>query len=194
MFYDWTYMDVRRAASVGPLSVDHDMLLAIMSGRSVIADFPSDASFQMRADRPKDKKLIDSISNGAANPLVSPALRDFLLGEGIAELELLNVHILDHRGNVAADNYSLVHPCRVVDCIDQEKSEFKWNVLAPTTSMAPMSKLVLDESKLGDDDVLFRLRYIEHRILVREDLAKKFYDNQNFEGLWMSPIDRLGAG
>ena len=189
-YYDWTYMDVRRAASVGPLSVNREMLRAINNGLSVITDFPSAASFQMSADRPKDKKLIDNVSNGAAIPLVSPALRDFLAGENIAQLELLRVRIIDHRGRTAADDYSLVHPCRVVDCIDQEKSEFKWNPLAPTTSMAPMSKLVLDESKLGNDDVLFRLRYIEHRFLVREDLARSFFENREFQGLWMSPIDR----
>ena len=39
-YYDWTYMDVSGAASMGPLSVEFEILEAIQQGRSIIADFP----------------------------------------------------------------------------------------------------------------------------------------------------------
>lgn len=186
-YYDWTYMDVSGAASMGPLSVEFEILEAIQQGRSIIADFPNDAYFQMSDDHPKNVMLVDNVWNGENIPVVSPALRDFLAREEIPHLELLQVSIADHRGRTVADDYSLVHPCRIVDCIDQEESVFKWNRLNPT-KMSPVRKLVLDASKLGPDDSLIRPRYIEHRILVREDLAERMLA-QEFRGLVVTQLN-----
>ena len=188
-YFKWTYMDVPGAASMEELRVEFDVLDSIKRGRSVVADFPDDAAFHMDPDNPKDVMLIDNVSNYETIPLVSPVLRDFLVQQDIAQLELLRVSIVDHRGRTAADDYSLVHPCRIVDCIDQKQSVFKWNRLDPTT-MSPVSKLVLDTHKLGPDDLLIRPRYIKNLILVREDLAGPLM-MEEFRGLWMLHLDEL---
>ena len=182
-YFEWIYEDVPGAASMGPLIVEFVVLDAINRGRPISADFPDDAAFQMDPNRPQNVMLIDNVYNAETFPLVSPVVRDFLLQENILQLELLPVRILDHRGRRAAEDYTIVHPCRIVDCIDQQRSVFEWNQLDPT-AMAPVTSMILDPEKLGADDILIRPRYVEHLVLVREDLAEQLIA-QNFRGLYM---------
>lgn len=187
IYFEWIYEDVPGAASMKSLAVEFDVLDAINRGRSIAADFPDDAAFHMDPKRSKNVMLVDNVYNAETFPLVSSAVRDFLVEQEISQLELLPVSIIDHRGRTAADDYALVHPCRIVDCIDQEQSEFKWNKLDPT-AMAPVSRMVLDPKKLGPDDLLIRPRYVEHLVLVHQNLAERLM-SQEFRGLWMAHLN-----
>lgn len=186
-YFEWIYEDVPGAASLGPLVVEFDILDAINRGQSIISVFPDNACFHMDPDREKNVMLIDNVYNAETFALVSPALQNFLAKQEIPQLELLNVCIIDHRGRVAADNYAIVHPCRIVDCIDQQQSVFEWNQL-DSNAMAPVETLVLDPAKLGSNDILIRPRYVEHLILVREDLADRLMAEQ-FRGLYMANLN-----
>lgn len=187
-YYRWEYEYVPGAAQLTSPIIDQEIVEAISAGQSVQGDFPVDARFQMDPERPKDVMLADNmLSSGMSAPIVAPAVRDFLLQEGLHQLELLRVSVLDHMGRVAADDYSIVHPCRIVDCIDKQKSVFTWSRFDPDF-MATVSLMILDPHQLSDDDLLIRPRHAEYRILVREDFAKRLLA-QGFQGISMVPLN-----
>ncbi len=51
-------------------------------------------------------------------------------------------------------------------------------------------ELVFDESKIGADDSVFRMKHLETFIIVREDLLEKI-QNVGFSGIDMTPIDEF---
>src|SRR5439155_15397562 len=103
---------------------------------------------RMNPLRKKDVALLDSISNHEGVQLMSPKLRDFLRGQDVPETEFLPVAILDHKGRVASKDFSILNCLRVVDCVDQEKSDFRWNGLDPPQMV--VSEMVLNPDSLGD--------------------------------------------
>jgi len=184
-YYQWYYQQVPGAAEFGFLMGDIGELEREMDlGARVAPTFPRDAHFSMRADRPKDVMLIDNFMSQGGLFVVSPRLQDCLKEETAtaADLELLPVSLVNHRGRIAATDYAIVHTCKVVDCIDQQKSQFKWNPI--NSAQMIVSSLVLDPSKLTAQDLLIRPRYISHLILVRQNLAEKLMQ-QGLTGLWM---------
>ncbi len=108
------------------------------------------------------------------------ALSECLKAADVPEVEYLPVTLIDHKGKVAAKDYCIINPTRIVDAIDQNASQFKWNALDAEDMI--VSRLVLDRERLGSSDRIFPgLKYDPHAILVRQDLAESI-DNGDFVG------------
>jgi hypothetical protein len=140
-------------------------------------------SFSMNPERPKDVTLTDYIQNQEGVLLAGPRLVSFLRSQALPDVEFLPVSILDHKGRVASTEYAIVHCCRVIDCVDQEKSDFKWNGLEkPSMSV---SRMVLKSDTLGENDRLIRPKFVPGKVLYRADLREALHE-QRFTGLAFS--------
>ena len=173
---------VKGACSVTYISTQ-DLKWDISCGKSVEAAWPADVSLRMNPERPKDVALVDYVSNLEGLLLASPRLQAFFRTQSIPDLEMLKVTILDHKGRVAADDYAVVHCTRVRDCVDQDKSTFKWDGLDdPSMSM---EELVLAQNALGPDDRMIRPRFVPGHTLYRMDLVDAL-KAQRFTGVGFS--------
>jgi hypothetical protein len=175
MYCQMTYRPVKGACSVTFIS-NQKFCWAISVGQPVAAEWPEDVVFRMNPESPTNIALVDHISNHEGMLLASPRLRDFLRDQALPDLEFLKVAIIDHKGRVAADDYSVVNCCRVVDCVDQKSSEFKWDGL-DNPSME-MERMVLDPATVGADDRMIRPRYVPALVLYRMDLVEAIRDRK----------------
>jgi len=124
-------------------------------GRPRSKGFPSDAYFQMNPDYPKDIKLVDQVCNIGHFILVSSRMAEFLRTLNLNNTEFLPVSILNHREGVAAEDYFVIHPCEIVDCIDKFASEIRWNNIDPDL-IASVFSLEFKESSIPEDVLVFR--------------------------------------
>jgi hypothetical protein len=153
-----------------------------------VADrFPSDTFYKMSDDAPHDIGLADAIDNHDNYLLVSPALQAFLEAEGGARAEYLPTQILNHKGRVASDEYVVVNVLDVVDAIDLDRSDVKWNNIDPD-KITRFRTLVLDEERIPADRRMLRLKHFPNRLLVREDLAEAIRD-RGFTGVSFVPTE-----
>jgi hypothetical protein len=188
-YFSIEHQSVEGAARLGFLEeLELDLSNAILKGLPVAQQFPDNAYFEMDPEHPKDVMLIDSMSNLNAHLLVGPAVRAFLQSESIEGLEFLPVSIRDHKGRVASSDYRIVHPTRVVDCIDQASSEFEWNGLDPTV-MSMVFQMVLKRAALGPEDKLFRPKHYETQLLIRGDVAERLM-GKRFTGVALLPAEQ----
>jgi hypothetical protein len=159
----------------------------ITRGVSRANGFPSDASFQMNKRFPKQVALADSAHNRARMVVVSEPLKELIEGRTPPSVELLPVRIINHKGRDAGKPYWVVNPLAIVDCIDQTASRIEWNPIDPTM-ISCCNELVLDEAKIPPELVLFRPKYLETIVLVRQDLADAIEEG-DFTGLSFTAID-----
>jgi hypothetical protein len=152
-------------------------------GNPLADEWPADMTFSMDPERPKDVTLTDYIQNLEGVLLAAPRLVTFLRDQALPDLEFLQVSILDHKGRVASPEYAIVHCCRVIDCVDQEKSEFQWSGLEKPTMT--VSRMVVKSEALGENDRLIRPKYVVGKVLYRADL-REVLNEQRFTGLAFS--------
>jgi hypothetical protein len=136
---------------------------------------------------PKDIKLYDQISNLERLLVCSPKLRDFIQSLELPSVETLPVTIFDHKGKVASDEYSIINPYSVQDCIDQQASMFDWNPI-DTDLICGMYELVLDHEKIDPAIPVFRPKHFAQFTFIREDIADAIV-KQGFQGPVMSSFD-----
>jgi hypothetical protein len=86
------------------------------------------------------------------------------------QTQYLKVTILNHKGRVAADDYSILHPREVCDCIDLEASQVKWNPISKDV-VRGCKKLVIHEQRIPSQLQVFRLKHWPAKVLVRKTLA-----------------------
>jgi Immunity protein family (Imm11) len=169
MYCQMSYRPVKGACSVTFIS-NQQFCWAISVGDRVAAEWPADVVFQMNPENTTNVALVDYISNQEGMLLASPRLRDFFRDQALPDLEFLKVAILDHKGRVAADDYSVVNCCRVVDCVDQKSSQFEWDGL-DNPSME-MERMVINPAAVTADDRMIRPRYVPALVLYRMDLVE----------------------
>ena len=174
-----TYRKAKGGCSVTYLS-NREFGWPISIGQSVAKSWPNDITVSMNPERPENVALVDYISNLEDVLLASPKFCDFFRSQKLPDLEFLKVTVLDHKGRVASDHYSIVQCCRVVDCIDQKESDFEWDGLDdPSMEVRTM---VLNDDALGPNDRMIRPRYVPGVILYRKDLVDAI-NKQAFSGV-----------
>ncbi len=142
----------------------------ILKGASRAGDFPSAASYAMRADFPKDTKVADNAYT-MIHHVVSAPLRALLEPElGKSRVEFLPVRIRDHAGRAVEGAHFVLNPLDVLDAIDVEASNVDYNDLDPT-QLCMCEQLVL--KPLPDEVTMFRPHNWTRIILVREEIADK---------------------
>ena len=181
-YFEMSYVHRKGGAAVEFMS-NQEHCWDISIGRKLAKVWPTDMSFRMDPERPKDVTLLDSISNLEKVLLASPKLREFLRAQSLPEAEFLPVTILDHKGRVASKDYSIVNCLRVVDCVDQQRSVFRWDGLDEPSMI--VSVMALSAATLGDADTMIRPKFVPGRVLYREDLMRAILQ-QRFSGVAFS--------
>lgn len=147
--------------------------------RAAQLDLPLTA--KMSDDFPDDIALADNCY-GAMHSIVSQRVKTFLEENVKNRIEFIPVEIINHKGHTEPDPYFLLNPLDDCDCIDQEASEVEWSTLQEDT-IDDCDGLVFEYENIPDDYTLFRLKYWESVIMVREDLAQQL-EAQGFTGLY----------
>lgn len=151
--------------------------------------FPDKAGFTMDPDFPNNTLLTDHLLNTSMMIVASPRLKGFLEGRAIPAVEYLKVTILNHKGKAASRDYCIVHPIDPVDCLDVEKCEPTW-ALVDKTTINRVKKLVIDESKVAKNRMIFRPKSFYRAILVRRDLAEAI-DKEDFTGIGWIEMEKF---
>lgn len=137
-------------------------------------DYGSPVDFRMSA-RSAGIALSDFISNTLGYYIVSARLRELLEEAAGVEIEFLPVRIINHKGRVASEEYSVANVIGTLDCVDMSRSEGQ---LDPDdeTIFARLEKLYLDRERIPPDRALFRIASMPPLIVIREDLRRKLMD------------------
>lgn len=157
----------------------------IQFGMSRTAGFPADARYSMDQEFKKQVALADALW-GVGDRVISAKLKTFIEARNPVDVEFLPVSIINHKGKVASADYFILHPVRIVDCIDQKSSTLKWNAIKPDL-ISSCVKLVLDLAAIPDDVLLWRPRHLEHEIFIQRGLADEMVA-AGFTGLRMKEI------
>jgi hypothetical protein len=162
-------------------------------GAIVPPDFGQPIEYRMSDDFPDDIKLSDNYVV-AGQVLVSGKLKHAL--EAILphdRSQYLPVKIINHKGRVAATDYSILHPHYLCDCIDLQASQVKWNPLNKSKILSCKS-LIIKQDAIGDSVQILRLKYWGARLLIRDSAAKNLKD-AGFVGLhFIEPSKYSGVG
>lgn len=133
--------------------------------------WPEDVTAPMSQEYPKDIELADNVF-GTELIIISDRTRQALIAEGVTDVEYLPMSIMNHKKKVASTEYFILNPPTVVDCIDLDASEVKWNAIDKSL-ISRCKQLVLKESKVPKDAKVFRPKHLPTEILVRADVARK---------------------
>lgn len=168
-----------------------DDAFEINEGISRAKGFPDDALFRMNPNHPKDVKLADQLFNYESHMVVHKKIATFLEAFPLKEVELLPVSILNHKGRVASKDYFIVHPLKVQECVNKDKSNIVWNPLDPD-DIAAVFSLVVDFKSVDKSYPIFRPRHLLPRIMVREDLARAL-QKEAFSGIEFIPPEEFSG-
>jgi len=162
-------------------------------GETVPADFGQPIQYRMSDRFPDDIELSDNYER-AGQIIVSNKLRQALqLKLPMERVQFLPVSILNHKKRVAAQDYSILHPHDVCDCINQKKSKITWNPLDKQEILS-CDALIIDFDKVPEDLDVFRLQYWGSVVLARKSLADNLRE-QGFVGLnFVDPGRYSGIG
>ena len=152
------------------MAPDVERIWELDRGISRINGFPSDTFCEMNPDFPKNIQLADYLY-GANIPVIYSKLKEFLEKEVVINtIEYLPVRIINHKGRVASEDYFILNPLDVCDCIDLDRSGVVWNRIR-AKFISGCKGLVLRHEAIPMDYKLFRLKYWEHNIIVSADLV-----------------------
>jgi uncharacterized protein DUF1629 len=183
----WTDKPVKNACSLYKLTgVTKEY--QFRKGISKAGTFGDEAAFNMNPDRPNDTLLTDNLFNNYMLIVGSGRLREFFESRAAPKVEYLPVAIIDHKGKVASKEYSIIHPLDPVDCIDQAASQVRWHEF-DKNAIDGVKRLVIDESKVEPERVLFRLKFFYWATLIRREVAE-LIDAAGFTGIqWVDPLE-----
>jgi hypothetical protein len=149
---------------------NRDFAWSLSTGQSVAESWPADMSLSMNPERAKDVALSDYIHNLEGLLVASPRMVDFFTEQNLPNLEFLPVSILDHKGRVASDAYKIIHCCNVVDCVDQDQSDFQWDGLSEPSMV--VERVVIKEDALDGDARMITPKFVPGKVFYRVDFAE----------------------
>jgi hypothetical protein len=147
-----------------------DKAFRLNNGTPLAGAWPDTVSLHMHPDFPTDILLPDNVLNADMLVVASLRLQECVRSLAPVEVEYLPVKIIDHKRRIANAAYSIIHPTNPVDCIDKEQSIFEPDFIDPN-DIDTIDKLVLDDSKIPEDRLFFRLKGFWGITLVRRDVA-----------------------
>jgi hypothetical protein len=158
-----------------------------LEGEKMIPKMTEPLVFQFSDDYPEGRKLIDLQHNSDGLHVVSSCFRSLLEGE--AQIEFIPVVLLDHRGRVASEEYTISNFLDALDCLDWDKSDVKMNAIDPD-SIFSISKLVLNEQSISGDVNIFRIKQCMTTVIVKESLKDKI-EAAGINGPLFVPIEEF---
>ena len=178
-YYELVYKHRAGSCSTTFLS-NREFARSLDIGDSLTESWPPDVSLSMNPERPKDVALIDYVHNLEALLVASPRMVEFFEQQKLPDLEFLPVTILDHKGRQASSEYKIIHCCHVVDCVDQEQSEFEWDGLSEPSMV--VEKVVLKADALEGDSRMVTPKFVPGKVFYRADLVEAI-KGQDFKGV-----------
>lgn len=143
----------------------------IDNGISRLQGWPTEAAAAMDPDFPKDLALADSLY-GANFLVISGKAKQLIEQETTDKIEFLPMKIINHKGRVASQDYLVVNPLDIVDCIDKDASSVEFNPINKDM-ISGCAQLVLKENVIPKELKIFRTQFWRGRILIRRELARK---------------------
>lgn len=190
-YFPWQHDDEDDALAwieVSPESIRRkDYLLT--EGVCAAAWFPGGVTFDLWKDR--GSKLADSIPNVLGFLIVSDKLRRLLDKHSGADIEFLPVRVRNHQGRLVKARYFIANVLGTTACVDRELSDFDMGAIDKEHA-SHFRRLVLDESRIGADQKLFRLSEQPGLILAREDLVDELLE-QDCTGILFTYLEDFGA-
>jgi len=144
----------------------------LMRGHAVSAEWPRNVRFRMSPDFKQRSALSDNIVNSNKFLVASQRLQDFLVGQGVPDIELLPVAIVNHKKKAEPAPYAIVNPIGTQDCVDRTASELVMNTINPAY-ISIVKRLVIDARRIDPAAQLFRGRGLGTIVFFRRDLADK---------------------
>jgi hypothetical protein len=184
-FVIWDSMAVPNACVLAEL-YGVDKQYELDKGIPRLANFPKNARFKMDSDFPHDTLLVDNLDNTDDLIVASRRLKEFLETRPLMHMEYLPIAILDHKKKPVEDEYFIVHPIDLPECLDIKKSQVTWGISKDWADK--VKQLVIDMTKVEPDRDLFRPKPFYSVILVRRALAEAI-DEQGFTGIRWKEID-----
>lgn len=142
----------------------------LAQGISRAEGWPAGLQCRMSDDYPKDIQLPDSFF-GVSWVIVSARTQALLQAAGAPQVEYLPVGVADHKGRNVASDCAIVNPLAIVDAIDVAASGVQWNPIRKDL-IASCQGLVIDPARVPPELQLFRLRHLEHTVIVKAGLAQ----------------------
>ena len=90
---------------------------------------------------------------------------------------------------MASSEYFIANCTHLQDCIDQKASDLVWNRIDPTL-IASVKKLVVDESKIPPETLVFRMKHFPKSIIVSRALSEAI-SGKGFSGILFRELDTI---
>jgi hypothetical protein len=152
--------------------LNYDDDFELQDGLSLQATFPPEAAYRMDDNHPDRIALHEFLDNLDQQLVIHERVRDLLEAEGVRHVEYLPVRVLNHKDREVKARYFIANTYPLVDCIDQDKTRFKWNPLNDQ-AMMNVENLTLFEERIPPDFKLLRLKYLPSAMLIHRELAQK---------------------
>jgi len=159
----------------------------LVEGVSQVDKWPDDVALHFPDDFPERIGLTDNIANTHWWLIVSSAMRKIIQTHQSNDLEFLPVSIRNHKGRVAADDYSIVNFLRLIEVVDRGASEFRVDA-AYDDQISKYDKLILRQDIEENGPAILRMKETPMLILAREDLAKAI-EMAGMTGVTFVPTD-----
>jgi len=162
-------------------------------GRSIAADFPTDATVHMSADQP-GLKLSSLLGNTKRFLIVNRDVKEIVAAEHVRRgdlwpIEYLPFTLINQKGRTHSTDYFFINPLGTVDCVNHKASDIVY-FEGDLTMVLEIKRMVLDPDKLKGAPPLFRLPQAEDRYFVDEDL-KRALDERKLTNLYLDEIEVL---
>ncbi|MCG8581699.1 MAG: hypothetical protein MI866_17375 [Bacteroidales bacterium] len=102
------------------------------------------------------------------------------------EGEYVPIKTLDDLNNEFGEFY-LAHFHAIIDCLDYEKSQFRWVERKSGRRPTSLKLLEINQSKITDNPPLFRVKYFENKVIVNEDMMAAI-KNSDICGILFVPL------
>ncbi|MEY4561764.1 MAG: hypothetical protein RLZZ618_1041 [Pseudomonadota bacterium] len=160
----------------------------LINGEAVTGEFPEASQFQMNPDYPGQNQLTDSLYNLDTLIVASRRLQALLEASSVAQMEYLPVNVVDQKGRRMTEPYVIAHPLNPVDCLVIDACQPRWGRI-DKNDISRLKHLVIDESRIPADRLLFRPKHYKSEILVHRALAEKI-DAAGYTGArWIELAD-----
>jgi hypothetical protein len=124
---------------------------------------------------------------GASVPIVSRRTREILESAVSNRVEFLPIAVTNHKGRVEPEEYFVLHPLDITDCIDTEASGVEWNRIAPD-QISRCKSLVLKNEAIPATYKIFRPKGWGDNILVSKDIVEAL-QQAGLTGLYFRPAE-----
>lgn len=134
----------------------------------------------------KGSVLVDQLSNGHGFPIVNNRLLSVFKALNLPNIEYYPIPVVNHNGDKIEEEYTIIHPTAIVDCIDTDKTDLMWSSLEPK-SIVGIYEIYLKENFESPHDV-FLPKHWHHHIFVSEKVVNEIEKHQ-FTGVDFVPLD-----